>query len=256
MLNWIKPQNRQKPETIERVLAGYHVEITYKRVRNITLRLKAATSTLFVSAPRRVTQKEIAAFIQSRADWIARHQAAMRELSPPRDTLAPGDLCAVWGRPLTAQFTRKRRQAIHFDLAHIYFPVGDVAGVPITMLDKWYKREAEQAVARILPHWLTQTKTSIDKISCRSMSSRWGSCSPTRGTIRLNSALAQYDPQLLEYVLVHELTHLYERGHNQRFYGLMDQFMPNWRSRSRALNQCHPTAQPRFLDASSREIDR
>jgi predicted metal-dependent hydrolase len=62
------------------------------------------------------------------------------------------------------------------------------------------------------------------------MKSRWGSCTYRTGNIRLNSELAKYRPHLLEYVVVHELVHLLEPSHNQRFYALMTQFWPSWRA--------------------------
>jgi len=244
MLSWIKKRPDRK---IDRHLAGYDVEITFKRVRNIILRLKPGTTRLYISAPHRISQKEIAQFIQSRTEWIEHHQAALQAAPPPSTTLREGDKCAVWGRPLQLVFTPKRRKAISYDLAYLYLPVGDVETVSIKLIERWYKQEAERAIQEILPYWLEQTQTHITKVTCRSMSSRWGSCSPTRRTIRLNSALAQYDLKYLEYVLVHELTHLYELGHNARFYGFMDQFLPDWRTRQRGLHHFHPTTQPSFL---------
>ena len=68
------------------------------------------------------------------------------------------------------------------------------------------------------------------------MKTKWGSCNPTRRSIRLNTDLAKKPAYLLEYVLVHELTHLLEKTHNHRFTALMDQFMPQWRDYREMLN--------------------
>ena len=69
----------------------------------------------------------------------------------------------------------------------------------------------------------------VNKIFVQQMKTRWGSCNYRAGHIRLNSALAQYPPHLLEYVVVHELVHLLEPSHNARFYALMGQFWPRWK---------------------------
>ena len=69
------------------------------------------------------------------------------------------------------------------------------------------------------------------------MRTKWGSCNPKTGLIRLNTDLAKKPPQCLEYILVHELTHLLEPSHNARFQGLLDGFMPQWRQVKSELNR-------------------
>ena len=71
----------------------------------------------------------------------------------------------------------------------------------------------------------------------RQMKTLWGSCNPKAGSIRLNSELAKKPRECLEYVVVHEMVHLLERSHGQRFIGFMDRFMPLWRHHKDALNQ-------------------
>jgi predicted metal-dependent hydrolase len=68
------------------------------------------------------------------------------------------------------------------------------------------------------------------------MKTKWGSCSPTRGSIRLNTELAKKPPGCLEYIVVHELVHLLEPTHNERFKALMRTFLPEWEDRRRELN--------------------
>jgi predicted metal-dependent hydrolase len=68
------------------------------------------------------------------------------------------------------------------------------------------------------------------------MKTKWGSCSPESGHIWFNLELVRKHPDSLEYIVVHEMTHLLERGHGKRFTGLMDGFMPDWRARRDRLN--------------------
>jgi predicted metal-dependent hydrolase len=69
------------------------------------------------------------------------------------------------------------------------------------------------------------------------MKTKWGSCDPHSRSIRLNSELAKKSPECLEYVIVHELVHLLEPTHNQRFVALMDKFMPQWHQFRDELNR-------------------
>ena len=72
------------------------------------------------------------------------------------------------------------------------------------------------------------------------MKTRWGSCNTSARSIRLNTELAGRPVDCLEYVIVHEMTHLLEPTHNRRFVSLMDRFMPDWKSRKEALARNAP----------------
>lgn len=100
------------------------------------------------------------------------------------------------------------------------------------------KRRWKQLVSREVPsliaRWEPLMGVESQKVAYRDMTSRWGSCNPQTGRICINIQLAAYPPQCLEYVVVHELCHLLERGHGQRFKALMTHFMPDWQER-RAL---------------------
>ena len=74
-------------------------------------------------------------------------------------------------------------------------------------------------------------------ITLRIMTSRWGSCTPKTGRIRLNLQLGLMDPRFLEYVLVHEMTHLWENGHGEDFQRRMSAYLPQWRQLRRELNR-------------------
>jgi predicted metal-dependent hydrolase len=76
----------------------------------------------------------------------------------------------------------------------------------------------------------------VPKWSIRRMKTKWGSCNRETGHIWFNVELARKHPESLEYIAVHEMTHLLERGHGERFTKLMDEFMPDWRSRRDHLN--------------------
>jgi predicted metal-dependent hydrolase len=79
-------------------------------------------------------------------------------------------------------------------------------------------------------------RVKVRKFFIQHMKTKWGACNPERGTIRLNSELAKKPPECLEYLVVHEMVHLLEPTHNERFIALMDRFMPNWRNRKNLLN--------------------
>ena len=94
-----------------------------------------------------------------------------------------------------------------------------------------WRAVVEACVPALVAAWEPIVGVKAGKLAYRNMTSRWGSCQPATGRICINVRLALYPPECLEYVVVHELCHLRERGHGPRFHGLMDALMPDWRQR-------------------------
>lgn len=94
-----------------------------------------------------------------------------------------------------------------------------------------WRAVVEACVPPLVAAWEPIIGVRAGKLAYRNMTSRWGSCQPATGRICINVRLALYPPECLEYVVVHELCHLRERGHGPRFKALMDAYMPDWRVR-------------------------
>lgn len=98
-----------------------------------------------------------------------------------------------------------------------------------------WRAVVETCVPALIEAWEPIMGVRAGKVAYRNMTSRWGSCQPATGRICINVRLALYPPECLEYVVVHELCHLIERGHGPRFQAAMDRFMPDWRARRAKL---------------------
>ena len=98
-----------------------------------------------------------------------------------------------------------------------------------------WREVVSACVPALIAAWEPIMGVKAGKIAYRNMTSRWGSCQPSTGRICINVRLALYPPECLEYVVVHELCHLLERGHGPRFHQLMDTFMPDWKQRRAKL---------------------
>jgi predicted metal-dependent hydrolase len=101
----------------------------------------------------------------------------------------------------------------------------------------WYRDQLREAVGPMMQRWCAVIGVSPPRLFVQRMKTKWGSCNPGASTIRLNSELAKKPLECMEYVLVHELVHLLEPTHNDRFRGLMDQFLPAWRLLRAELNR-------------------
>jgi len=116
-------------------------------------------------------------------------------------------------------------------------PDGSEADARRRVLDRWYRQQITDALPPLLDKWQAEIGERVENVTIRHMKTRWGSCTPTSRSVRLNLELATRPPRCLKYVLVHEMVHLLERSHNNRFVSLMDQFLPNWRLIKDELNQ-------------------
>ncbi len=85
-------------------------------------------------------------------------------------------------------------------------------------------------------------KVKVNKVFVQKLKTKWGSCCAASRNIRLNTELAKKPAECLEYIVVHEMVHLLEPTHNDRFMALMDLFMPNWQQQRKFLN-CLPVKQ-------------
>ena len=100
-----------------------------------------------------------------------------------------------------------------------------------------YRMCVKRAVPGLLAKWEPIVGRRVERFYVQRMKTKWGSCSSAHGSIRLNTDLARKPPECLEYIVVHELVHLIEPTHGDRFVGLMDQFLPNWRTCRDLLNR-------------------
>jgi len=105
------------------------------------------------------------------------------------------------------------------------------------VLEAWYRAQVQAAVPPLLERWEPRLGVKLERFQVRRMKTRWGSCTPAKRTIRLNTELGTREPELLEYIVVHELVHLLEASHNARFYALMDLHMPGWKAYRKELNR-------------------
>lgn len=224
------------------------VEVTWKRVKHLRLRVLPPPVPLRVSAPLRTTQRTIRQFVESKMAWI---QEVQKELQVrervPLIGFESGEEHLLWGEAYPLRVvTAARRESVALQEGEIVMcvkPGSDIAQRG-AMLDAWYAAQLKDAAAVWQAQWEQRMGVSVRRITIRRMATCWGSCTPARGSIRLNLELARVPRACAEYVVVHELVHLLEVSHNARFKALMTLFMPDWRIWRQALRGVavrHPT---------------
>jgi hypothetical protein len=104
------------------------------------------------------------------------------------------------------------------------------------LLERWYRRQLKELVPPVLEKWQSRLGVWTNEWAIKKMKTKWGACNVEARRIWLNLELAKKPVQCLEYIIVHELVHLMERHHNDNFISLMNNFLPQWRSRRDELN--------------------
>ena len=138
----------------------------------------------------------------------------------------------VWMSPVdVADFVHRKHDWIEAQMERVSAtPMAQASQASKDEVTQW-RAVVQACVPALVAAWEPIMGVKAGQLAYRNMTSRWGSCQPSTGRICINVRLALYPPECLEYVVVHELCHLLERGHGPRFHQLMDRFMPDWKQR-------------------------
>lgn len=222
-------------------LAGIRIAVVRKDIKNVHLTVHPPDGTVRITAPRRKSEDSIRLFAIAKLGWIRQQQRKLREQEreTPREYLErEGHF--VWGRRLllkvveadAAPSVRVRHSALILKVRPRTTATGRsdiVAG--------WYRGLIRDAAPTLIDRWSRRLGVSVSRFYVQHMKTRWGSCNPAAGTIRLNTELAKKPRECLEYIVVHELAHLLEPTHNAAFVAIMDRHLPTWRHTRDQLNR-------------------
>lgn len=212
---------------------GLRVQWRRKRVKNLNLSIRAADGQVRVSSPLHTSESAVRAFIAERGPWIERHRRRFQARpTAPAYQYRDGERHPFLGQeyPLQLQIGPGRPLLrCTGTVLLMRLPAAADAQRRQAVLEHWYRRQLAERVPDLLAHWQARLGVQAREWRIRRMRTRWGSCNIGAARIWLNLQLITLPPACLEYVLVHELTHLRERYHNARFYRLLDEAMPGWR---------------------------
>ena len=223
------------------LIDGIPTEIRYKNIKNLYLRVCPPDGHIELSVPQRTAQREIESFVRRRRAWIEeRRRLLLLRVEKSDPQYAEGEKILLWGveyplgcRPLTHGKVYAE-VAEHQILLHV--PVDSDVELRRAAIMALYRTQLAAAIAREAPACEEIVGKRAAAWRIRAMKTRWGNCNVRTAAITLNLHLARYDLRALRYVITHELTHLWVRGHDARFYAHMDAYFPDWREVRRALN--------------------
>ncbi len=214
-----------------RLRAGrYDVTVTRKRMKNLYLRVLPQGGGLTVSAPLRTSEAEISRFVLSREDWIERQLAKQSAAGPRR--YEDGEEIPYFGKRLTLSVipvAGRNGAMLRGDALELRIKQGADEKARKKLVDAWYRAELYEAAGTMLPAVERTVGKRAGELRVRDMKTRWGTCNVKTANVTLNLRLAEKPAECLRYVLTHELCHLHEPGHGERFWRRMDLYYPDWK---------------------------
>jgi predicted metal-dependent hydrolase len=222
-------------------LGELQAEVTRKAIKHVHLSVLPPAGKVRVAAPQGMPLETIRLFVISKLAWIRSQQRKLQtqEREPPREFLNK-ESHYLWGKrylleisfadaaPVVSLTPRKLRIQVR--------PGTDRARCE-DVLDSWYRQQVREAIPALLAKLEPLLGVKATRVFVQRMKTKWGSCTPNSGYIRLNTDLAKKPPECLEYIVTHELVHMLEPTHNERFVALMDLYLPHWQHLRRQLNR-------------------
>ncbi len=223
------------------ILGDIVADVLLKDIKNVHLSVYPPTGHVRISAPDGMSLENIRAYAVSKLDWIRQQQTKLREQEriTPREYV-DGESHYVWGK-------RYRLKVIEsFDGVGISIRGSSLVlrvrpGTNIArreeLVESWLRAQLKPVIAELISKWEPKLGVTVDAFHVQRMKTKWGSCSPLRQAIRLNTELAKKPVECLEYIVVHEMVHMLEPSHNERFVNLMNDNLPKWKYHREELNR-------------------
>lgn len=226
---------------------GNIIEYTLTRnaKKNVNFRIKN-DGEICISAPRYVRKAELDSMILERAEWLIKNQVKIQN---KKQNLIKKDIqnaaqIYLNGQKYYIKLTSGSENSIHFRDSILAMQIKEKyrnsQNYINSYFDSWLKDTMYVLVDKYIDKYLLElSKYNLKKpdLSIRTMTGRWGSCTPSKAKIIINKNLIYPPHRCLEYVVLHELAHLVEANHSKKFYAIIEEVMPDWKERKKILNE-------------------
>ncbi len=226
-------------ETIE--LGDICIAVTRKDIKNVHLSVHPPDGRVTLAVPSATRLDVARAYAISRLHWIREQQKKL--MAQARETprqFVTRESHFLWGRRYLMTVEQEdAKPTIKLDHKRIVLTVrpGSDATKRAEVIHEWHKGLLHEVVPTLIEKWERKLGVTVNGYFLQRMKTKWGSCNHRDGHIRLNTELVKKPKDLLEYVIVHEMVHLIEPTHSERFIGILDKHYFTWREARAELNE-------------------
>ena len=229
----------------EKIL-GY--EVHRKKVKNINLRIKPNME-IYISVPMNLHRDYIENFIRSKKEWIKSVLKKVEDVKEKQKGFEykNGEIYKFLGKEYnlivrTGNFngvSLKNDAKSNIMILTVNENIFENIDEKKKIMEKWYFENAKKLFLKFVEKWLEILDEHVEKVAIKPMKTRWGSCNYVKKYINLNTELIKRTPFEIEYVILHELTHLKYPNHGKGFYNYIERYMPNYKVAEKMLNAKH-----------------
>ena len=229
----------------EKIL-GY--EVHRKKVKNINLRIKPNME-IYISVPMNLHRDYIENFIRSKEEWIKSVLKKVEDVKEKQKGFEykNGEIYKFLGKEYnlivrTGNFngvSLKNDAKSNVMILTVNENIFENIDEKKKVMEKWYFENAKKLFLKFVEKWLKILDEHVEKVAIKPMKTRWGSCNYVKKYINLNTELIKRTPFEIEYVILHELTHLKYPNHGKGFYNYIERYMPNYKVAEKMLNAKH-----------------
>jgi len=232
-------------ETIH--LGEIAIAVTRKDVKHVHLSLHPPNGRVTLVAPKSTRPEVARAYAASRLGWIRKQQGRLRgQASEKPRRFIERESHYLWGRryllAVREEDAKPSVRLSHRRITLIVRPSSSKAKREAVM-HEWHKSLLHNILPELIQKWEHKLRVKVAGYFLQRMKTKWGSCNHLARTIRLNTELVKKPKDLLEYVVVHEMLHLLEKTHNERFVAMLQRHYPTWREARAELNEIPLTAE-------------
>lgn len=232
------PQTRKRQILIQDQVLEYEL----RRSKRRSIGFLIADEGLRITAPRWVTLTDIEKAIHEKQQWIISKLREKRELANRRRQATmrweDGALLPFLGKQLTLRINHQARGSIQHDaeqdILHVFLASDFQEQQLKDRVKHWLQQEAKRVFNQRMPVFAQRLGVSYHSMSLSSAGTRWGSCT-SQGKIRLNWRLIHFSPDIIDYVVAHELAHLREMNHSAQFWATVESIYPEYEHAKRKL---------------------
>ena len=222
-------------------LGDIEIAVTRKAVKNVHLSVHPPAGHVTLVAPTGTRMEVARAFAITKLGWIRDQQAKL--LAQARETprqFVERESHSLWGRRYLLSVVEKdAKPVVKMDHRRITLTVrpGSTLAKREEVIEKWHRELLHKMVPALIEKWEARLGVTVAGYFLQRMKTKWGGCNHRAGNIRLNTELVKKPKDLLEYVVVHEMLHLIEPSHSERFVTLLERHYPTWREARAELNE-------------------
>lgn len=221
-------------------IANISIDVIRKDIKNMHLAVYPPEGRIRLSAPNNTDSEVLRLFAISRLGWIKKNIKSFKEQAreTPRDYVSGESHFLQGKRYLLEIIEHEGYNKVEIGAKKIYLKLkpNTTTEQRSTIIREWYRKELKKQIPELLEKWEKVIGVKSNDWGVKQMLTKWGACNIEAKRIWLNLELAKKPTICLEYIIVHELVHLLERNHNDKFVSHMNKFMPKWRLHRDELN--------------------